>query len=294
MRQYPNDIKPDPPQIIEEAPPLRTRTTLSTRPVSTYFSAIRSPRTPRKYVERINALEKRNEIRTSMLTNKPDLLCHNYIKNQQRDSPILETNHLYANLEEIKNEKPISKYALRSAETIENETAILEELTRAADQILQAVNGYTDEESLQISTEDEHYFEPKSANILSTISETNSLKTNKTRSTRTSVKTRTTEDKTVKKTAELTKVQTRRLQRASSREALFQSHGSSSEDIATPPAVIPRKPRSTRRTKMVQNGESGSQTQNHTTSSSAKKKTTTNLSVTEPKSNNLLAIKKEK
>lgn len=229
-----------------------------------------------------------------MLTNKPDLLCHNYIKNQQRDSPILETNHLYVNLEEIKNEKPISKYALRSAETIENETAILEELTRAADQILQAVNGYTDEECLQISTEDEHYFEPKSANILSTISETSSLKTNKTRSTRTSVKTRTTEDKTVKKTAELTKVRTRRLQRASSREALFQSHGSSSEDIATPPAVIPRKPRSTRRTKMVQNGESGSQTQNHTTSSSAKKKTTTNLCVTEPKSNNLLAIKKEK
>jgi hypothetical protein len=40
-------------------------------------------------------------------------------------------------------------------DSVETESAILEELTRAADQILQAVNGYTDEESYKASS-DEH------------------------------------------------------------------------------------------------------------------------------------------
>ncbi|XP_069703149.1 platelet binding protein GspB-like isoform X2 [Periplaneta americana] len=38
---------------------------------------------------------------------------------------------------------------------VETESAILEELTRAADQILQAVNGYTDEESYRASSDDD-------------------------------------------------------------------------------------------------------------------------------------------
>lgn len=39
-------------------------------------------------------------------------------------------------------------------DTVETESAILEELTRAADQILQAVNGYTDEESYKASSDE--------------------------------------------------------------------------------------------------------------------------------------------
>ncbi|PSN36251.1 hypothetical protein C0J52_21118 [Blattella germanica] len=87
-------------------------------------------------------------------------------------------SHIYENI------TPSSK------DGVETESVILEELTRAADQILQAVNGYTDEESYKASSDDDErddsfrsgrrrgkrYQVRKVSGILGTISESPSPK----------------------------------------------------------------------------------------------------------------------
>uniref|UniRef100_A0A6P7GJ33 Uncharacterized protein LOC114337513 n=1 Tax=Diabrotica virgifera virgifera TaxID=50390 RepID=A0A6P7GJ33_DIAVI len=174
----------------------------------------------------------------------------------------------------------------------EFDSSILEELTKAADQILQAVNGYTDEEvHNRLSSDDE---DNSHKNRLETILETKSMhqKSSTTRQKVSNVKTKlnptsptssieslnrkkgTSEPKTkpcyekhrrrterVEKTEKIEKVEqtstkaantrARRLQRASSREALLRSNGSSSEDLPTK-IEPPRKPRLIKKTKTTQ------------------------------------------
>ncbi|CAG9830037.1 unnamed protein product [Diabrotica balteata] len=174
----------------------------------------------------------------------------------------------------------------------EFDSSILEELTKAADQILQAVNGYTDEEvHNRLSSEDE---DNSHKNRLETILETKSMhqKSSTTRQKLSNVKTKlnptsptssieslnrkkgTPEPKTkpcyekhrrrterVEKTEKIEKIEqnttkaantkARRLQRASSREALLRSNGSSSEDLPTK-LEPPRKPRLIKKTKTMQ------------------------------------------
>ncbi|XP_072379555.1 uncharacterized protein [Diabrotica undecimpunctata] len=174
----------------------------------------------------------------------------------------------------------------------EFDSSILEELTKAADQILQAVNGYTDEEvHNRLSSEDE---DNSHKNRLETILETKSMhqKSSTTRQKLSNVKTKlnptsptssieslnrkkgTPEPKIkpcyekhrrrterVEKTEKIEKIdqnttkaantKARRLQRASSREALLRSNGSSSEDLPTK-LEPPRKPRLIKKTKTMQ------------------------------------------
>ncbi|XP_023718334.1 uncharacterized protein LOC111870354 isoform X2 [Cryptotermes secundus] len=67
----------------------------------------------------------------------------------------LTMSPLYENLRMLAVE-PTAKSNSQNvmSDTVETESAILEELTRAADQILQAVNGYTDEESYKASSDE--------------------------------------------------------------------------------------------------------------------------------------------
>lgn len=186
---------------------------------------------------------------------------------KRSDSPI------YANIEDLKSEPPPTKR--------EFDASILEELTKAADQILQAVNGYTDDEDtkkkgwrnepLDTISETKSWKQQKvvqtktsaarTANSKSKLKHTSSTSSveSVTRECKKNVNTRRTSvgrDEKVKKKAgnegnkALTKA--RRLQRASSREALLQSHGSSSEDLPTNVVAPPRKPRLIKKTKTAQ------------------------------------------
>lgn len=182
------------------------------------------------------------------------------------DSPSINRpeSPIYENIDEV----------ISNLNAMERESCMLQELTKAADQILQAVNGYTDEDS-KVSTDSEddgkkHRLKLRNTGELSTISETKSWKQVQNKSTKlisknlksrvratsstSSIESLTketkpippvrlnraaklNEERTKKKitgsNSELSKIiKTRRLQRASSREALLQSHGSSSEDIA--------------------------------------------------------------
>lgn len=182
---------------------------------------------------------------------------------------------IYANIEEIKSDSPIKR---------EFDASILEELTKAADQILQAVNGYTDDED----TKNKNWRnEP-----LDTISETKSWKQQKVVQTKTSAARTANSKSKLKHTSSTSSVESvsrecrknsnprrsstgreekvkkkvvnegnttskaltkaRRLQRASSREALLQSHGSSSEDLPANVVAPPRKPRLIKKTKTAQ------------------------------------------
>ncbi|CAH1960818.1 unnamed protein product [Acanthoscelides obtectus] len=168
----------------------------------------------------------------------------------------------------------------------EFDSSILDELTKAADQILQSVNGYTDEDSQSKQSTDE---EKKK---LETIDEARSLKpttysteqkipSNQKYKLRHTSSTSSVESVTKKKeanekmtttaerqaalqqqkkkqeksdssTSSKAHLKARRLQRASSREALLHSHGSSSEDLPNRIEVAIRKPRLVRKTKSVQ------------------------------------------
>ncbi|XP_017775320.1 PREDICTED: uncharacterized protein LOC108561772 isoform X5 [Nicrophorus vespilloides] len=222
--------------------------------------------------------------------NKPDLL--QFGSNHRKQTKKLVDSPIYENVEQ-KNRR--NKF----------DSSILEELTKAADQILQAVNGYTDEEQHQHHgkySSDEERKAPK----LDTISETKSWKRsgaqptkkavvskapkNKRESSNSSIEnvprecrklsstlesgsrkpfmTKSAEQKQRKKVVsgggggggggsgtDTAKAATkaRRLQRASSREALLQSHGSSSEDLANPAeSQVVRKPRMIKKTKSSQ------------------------------------------
>lgn len=223
-----------------------------------YFGVPISPKSTRKEAVKKAVPKIREEKRTVKEVSK-----------RRTESPI------YANIDEITTESPVKR---------EFDASILEELTKAADQILQAVNGYTDDED----TKKKNFRnEP-----LDTISETKSWKQQKVIQTKTSTartansksklkhtsstssvesvsrecrrnsntrkSTTEREEKMKKKTINegntsskaLTKA--RRLQRASSREALLQSHGSSSEDLPANVVAPPRKPRLIKKTKTAQ------------------------------------------
>lgn len=223
------------------------------------------------------------------------------------DSPSVQRpeSPIYENIDDVIND----------LQAMEKESTMLQELTRAADQILQAVNGYTDEDS-KISTEDSEDEKNKHRIIknlrktgenLSTISETKSWKqvhssketAKNAKNIRNRVKptsstssiesitrevqkpvppvrlnraVKLNEDKIKKKindNSELVKItRARRLQRASSREALLQSQGSSSEDISNSIEIL-RKPRQVRKTKPF----SSSTTEEISHNSSIKKST---------------------
>ncbi|XP_030766608.1 uncharacterized protein LOC115890501 isoform X1 [Sitophilus oryzae] len=237
-------------------------------------------------------------IKDNKISDKPDLLNHYKHTSptrprkpspdrQQTSSPI------YENLKPIRKSTK-SKYTSKK----EFDSSILDELTKAADQILQAVNGYTDEDCrTRLTSDEEDLRQP-----LDTISETKSWKNTaqdlqaknqarmrptlasaaKVRVKRTSStssveslskdrrKTTSTERKNqntivskpqqekpkkkVSSDSSSTKASTkaRRLQRASSREALLQSHGSSSEDLPATVEVPHRKPRLIKKTKATQ------------------------------------------
>lgn len=220
------------------------------------------------------------------LSEKPDLLQHHETKPVRREKTPTKTDTrrtekkrpespIYVNLQEITPPKR------------EFDSSILEELTKAADQILQAVNGYTDDDiNSRLSGDDNKPSQP-----LDTISETKSWKQQKVVQTKTSTA-RTAHSKSklkhtsstssvdsvsrecrkplVRKNNEIDKrmrkkvvsgntppstkanTKARRLQRASSREALLQSHGSSSEDLPAHVTVAVRKPRLVKKTKTAQ------------------------------------------
>ncbi|KAJ8910856.1 hypothetical protein NQ315_010802 [Exocentrus adspersus] len=212
----------------------------------------------------------------SQATNK----CKQRLKSPEATK--INTEPIYENLKEVKG-----KYSR------EFDASILDELTKAADQILQAVNGYTDEENQnRYSTEDEDIRRNGRNEKLDTISETKSWKQQETQKTKSkpanskaklkhtsstssveslsrkkpvlsSVERKSTSIKAAnenqrkkveKNESSTTKSSTkaRRLQRASSREALLQSHGSSSEDLAANVEVPVRKPRLIKKTKAIQ------------------------------------------
>ena len=106
---------------------------------------------------------------------KPDLLQFN-TKSSEVQEP-QANNPIYENIDDVrKNSQPLVNCRR------EFDSSILEELTKAADQILQAVNGYTDEDSqTKFSTDDE---DRKKTNYklepLDTISETKSWKRERT------------------------------------------------------------------------------------------------------------------
>ncbi|KAF5278466.1 hypothetical protein FQA39_LY05955 [Lamprigera yunnana] len=194
----------------------------------------------------------------------------NRLKSKEEVIPI------YENIDTVRNNK--NKINKR-----EFDSSILDELTKAADQILQAVNGYAEETEKQ-SLEEEKKRSVKKEK-LDTISETKSWKqrnvTNTTKHSYNSVAKpklkHTSSTSSVESVPESRKSLTpnqrslesdrhkkksssdssssraatkaRRLQRASSREALLQSHGSSSEDLPVNLEVPLRKPRLVRKTK---------------------------------------------
>ncbi|KAL3268797.1 hypothetical protein HHI36_007893 [Cryptolaemus montrouzieri] len=187
----------------------------------------------------------------------------------------------------------------------EFDSDILDELTKAADEILQAVKDYSEEESRKQKKEEEKRIE------LTTITENKSWKhqekTSKpverpcksklrNASSNSSLETSPKDAKSAqryisntKASAEKMKTKTtssessgakattkaRRLQRASSREALLQAQGSSSEDLTANEVVPLRKPRLVRKTKTttltISNGIEINK--KNTVSSNAKRKT---------------------
>lgn len=236
----------------------------------TYFGVNISPKPVKKISQAV--IRKENK-----LSDKPVLIHHH----KKSSSPTRPSN---------KASKPRQKTPERNSEPIyenvknkygrEFDSSILDELTKAADQILQAVNGYTDEEHYSKgSTENE---DKRRTEQLDTIVESKSWKkegrTDNTRPPNTKTKLkhtsstssveslsrrRVTPEQTAKPATRkkqdkpdvnVVKANTkaRRLQRASSREALLQSHGSSSEDLPSNVEMPTRKPRMVKKTKAVQ------------------------------------------
>lgn len=240
----------------------------------------------------------------SKLSEKPDLL--QFHENKKEAVHIGQKNHIYENVENVKKQSTLSR------KKREFDSNILEELTKAADQILQAVNDYANEDSRHKLSADEEERRKKHRHPLDTISETKSWKQNKADQTRTSQQQSKTSTKTkirqtssnssiesvnkdVRRTSTVHKstssvdqkikrkttnndnaavkanTKARRLQRASSREALLQSHGSSSEDL---PAVIEvpiRKHRLARKNKSNSLGSNSTESKTVLTNSSKKR-----------------------
>ncbi|KAJ3643302.1 hypothetical protein Zmor_026024 [Zophobas morio] len=231
----------------------------------TYFGVRVSPQSIKKSEETVIRKE-------TKLSEKPDLLQH-----MKTDSPSSRIRARKTSPPE--KEQPIYENVATKNKTRQKEfdCNILEELTKAADQIMLAVNGFTDDDSHKYSG-DEKSFKKEP---LDTITESKSWsqdKKTKTTNKQTNVRTKlkyTSSTSSVEslsrprrpqvaKTAPVKKktatnesttratTKARRLQRASSREALLQSHGSSSEDLGTNTEVPPRKPRQIRKTKSTQ------------------------------------------
>ncbi|KAL1495046.1 hypothetical protein ABEB36_010529 [Hypothenemus hampei] len=233
--------------------------------------------------------QKNSKVETSYLRSSPPVNR----MNKPRKFDVPNTNldqRIYENLRPVDN----GKYSSKNKDF---DSSILEELTKAADQIFQAVNGYTSEDCKNRLSSDEEPRKP-----LDTISETQSwknynqdlelknqqrmrptlasaakMKVKRTSSTSSveslskgrrkfnsatstnierkgspSSKSRrkpSTND-TISNVKASTKA--RRLQRASSREALLQSHGSSSEDLPANIEAPPRKPRLIKKTRAAQ------------------------------------------
>ncbi|KAF5306192.1 hypothetical protein FQR65_LT07469 [Abscondita terminalis] len=192
----------------------------------------------------------------------------------KKESPI------YENMESI--QKSRGKVTKK-----EFDSSILDELTKAADQILQAVNGYAEEAEKQSLEEEKKNLWKKDK--LDTISETKSWKQKTiTKHSCKDIQTKpklknTSSTSSVESVSELKKpavlhrratesykkksgsdtsssraavTKARRMQRASSREALLQSHGSSSEDLPVSIEVPLRKPRLVKKLKSSQTNES--------------------------------------
>ncbi|XP_044264575.1 uncharacterized protein LOC123011255 isoform X2 [Tribolium madens] len=221
----------------------------------TYFGVRVSPQSLKKSQESVIHRE-------TKLSEKPDLLQH-----MKTDSPKSRTRSpersqpIYENVV-AKNKSRVGK---------EFDSNILEELTKAADQILLAVNGFTDDDSHENT-----FKEP-----LATITESKSWsqdKKIKTPSKQSNIKTKLKHTSSTSSVESLSRgrkpqqirpvpirkknavnepttratTKARRLQRASSREALLQSHGSSSEDLGANVEIPQRKPRQIRKTKQTQ------------------------------------------
>nr|XP_015840216.1 PREDICTED: uncharacterized protein LOC656219 isoform X5 [Tribolium castaneum] len=215
----------------------------------TYFGVRVSPQSVKKSQESVIHRE-------TKLSEKPDLLQH-----MKTDSPKSRTRS-------PERTQPIYENVVRVGK--EFDSNILEELTKAADQILLAVNGFTDDDSHENT-----FKEP-----LATITESKSWSQDKKSKTakQSNVKTRLKHTSSTSSVESLTKgrkaqqirpvpirkknvvneptvratTKARRLQRASSREALLQSHGSSSEDLGANVEIPQRKPRQIRKTKQTQ------------------------------------------
>ncbi|KAJ8982115.1 hypothetical protein NQ317_002841 [Molorchus minor] len=264
----------------------------------TYFGVKLSPKPVKKISQAV--IRKEN----NKLSEKPDLIQHykkspSPIKKIKSPSPIRTTKNAATSKTKPRQKSP-DNTKIHSGPIYENlkeakgrytrefDSSILDELTKAADQILQAVNGYTDEDPhARLSTDEES---KKRIEPLDTISETKSWKQQKAKAANTkppNTKTRLKhtsstssvesitcsrrhtsverkpapartaperKKKSEKGESSVAKANTkaRRLQRASSREALLQSHGSSSEDLAANVEMPIRKPRLIKKTKGVQ------------------------------------------
>ncbi|XP_056639111.1 uncharacterized protein LOC130446732 isoform X4 [Diorhabda sublineata] len=267
----------------------------------TYFGVNVSPKPAKKISQAVIRKENR-------LSEKPDLIQKKsplpIRKMPKSPSPIRRFQKTPSPTMINKNPPPITRSGKKSPvkdvsepiyENIKNkygrefDSSILDELTKAADQILQAVNGYTDEElHNRLSSDDEDDSKKKK---LETILETKSTH-QKTSITRHKVSTNKTKLKPIspsssieslnkkrvapepkmkpcyekhrRRTERIEKMEkldqnstkaantkARRLQRASSREALLRSNGSSSEDLPTK-VEPPRKPRLIKKTKVMQ------------------------------------------
>ncbi|XP_075220423.1 uncharacterized protein LOC142323932 isoform X2 [Lycorma delicatula] len=246
--------------------------------------------------KRQNNVEMKKEKKIISVTNKVESSGKTSMR-QGSESPIYQNREVYSTIKKD-NKDPY--------ESLETESAILEELTRAADQILLAVNGYTDEESMKASSDDEyrrkHGKEKTLSKPLTTISEmpvkkktTTAVKrenfskisaspaqssvgtSSRIRLCKTSsnssveganeVKTLLTEERSKRRAARL-------LQRASSRELLLQNTGaSSSEDVASGTETTPQrsKQRIVRRTAKQYSSRTSSH-QNSTVASTSRTK----------------------
>lgn len=220
----------------------------------------------------------------------------NGVRSSQKrtESPIYQNRDMYAEIRDAND-------------NTETESTILEELTKAADQILLAVNGYTDDDSYRASSEDEYRKKrERTSQPLCTISELPNKKTNtktnkqsvgvikSTRSTDLRREYHSSSKNRIVKTASNSSLESsltqdvkplltpedrskrraaRLLQRASSRELLFQTAASSSEDIGSGSDTGSLRTKRVYRRSRLQSGKhSGSKNDLTTTASESRTK----------------------
>lgn len=154
---------------------------------------------------------------------------------------------LYENTEIISQEIKKSVRQRNKVETQERDSSIMEELTRAADEILRAVNGYTDDESNRASSEDDDHdgvrrnkrsrAKATPSKRLGTIAEAPGNRAPRRETVASSAKRKppTSSTSSVESVRAVSSRTARLLQRASSREKLLQRRASSSEDADADP-----------------------------------------------------------